>query len=742
MKKVIISVFVLFVCVAIPAQINKDSLWSVWNDTTRNENNRLDAINDLCVHYRFSQTDSAYYLATLMYKYAELKNNKIGIIKALKNQAIVSSIQSQYNVAIFHINQAFQIAEILNDASILSDLNNIAGIFQLKLNNYKKAHSYYSIALELGKKAGSSNVNGILGNIATVYKAEGKFNEALNTYFKSIRSLKSIPTNEFGTYEEKLIAVAHLNISNLYKDLGYYNKAISYLEMAENVFKENHEHYFAKVKGTYGEISYLTGEYKKSINYFNEAIEIGKKIHSNTNSYKLDVAKVLLKTNNKIDAIELLNSLKNSDLTDIEFEFNLILSSIEDDRNKAILYAEKALSIADHFGARVQIKEAAEVLYGLYKRSNNKLKALQMHELYILMRDSIQNYKALYQFEYEKKALADSIVNIKQKKIKQLEHESQLKEERTIRYGILVLLTLILCFSFLLFQRFRVTKKQNKIIKSQKKQVDEAFKELDIQSQKIEQKNKEVLASINYASKIQDTILPNVDQIKSHFKNLFVLYHPKDIVGGDFYWYRSFGGISVIATVDCTGHGVPGGFMSMMGSLLLDKIVNENRLNTGDILKELNNEIVRVLDQKSGGVIQDGMDIALCVFNTENRTLSYSGARNGIMILKNNQLRCFDAEIFSVGGSYSKKSQLLKRDFKTHSIELNKNEWIFMYTDGYYDQLGGKDINSMGMKLFQDNLMGCLSAEESKDVFLKREFDKWKGDLPQIDDVLVLGFQV
>ena len=112
------------------------------------------------------------------------------------------------------------------------------------------------------------------------------------------------------------------------------------------------------------------------------------------------------------------------------------------------------------------------------------------------------------------------------------------------------------------------------------------------------------------------------------------------------------------------------------------------------------------------------------------------------MILKNNQLRCFDAEIFSVGGSYSKKSQLLKRDFKTHSIELNKNEWIFMYTDGYYDQLGGKDINSMGMKLFQDNLMGCLSAEESKDVFLKREFDKWKGDLPQIDDVLVLGFQV
>ena len=126
-------------------------------------------------------------------------------------------------------------------------------------------------------------------------------------------------------------------------------------------------------------------------------------------------------------------------------------------------------------------------------------------------------------------------------------------------------------------------------------------------------KNKEILASINYAKKIQEAILPKKENINKFFSDFFVFYQPKDIVGGDFYWYRHYENIAVIATVDCTGHGVPGGFMSMLGSLLLDKIVSENQLDCSQILKELNDEIIRVLDQHGGGEIPDGMDLALCV---------------------------------------------------------------------------------------------------------------------------------
>ena len=146
-----------------------------------------------------------------------------------------------------------------------------------------------------------------------------------------------------------------------------------------------------------------------------------------------------------------------------------------------------------------------------------------------------------------------------------------------------------------------------------------------------------------------------------YFSDFSVFYKPKDIVGGDFYWFRCFGNISVIATVDCTGHGVPGGFMSMMGSLLLDKIIQLNNLDTSKILKDLNAEIVRVLDQKSGGEIQDGMDISLCVIDKSSKKLSFSGARNGITVLRADKIEKYDADLFSVGGSYTQISKKLNR---------------------------------------------------------------------------------
>jgi len=299
----------------------------------------------------------------------------------------------------------------------------------------------------------------------------------------------------------------------------------------------------------------------------------------------------------------------------------------------------------------------------------------------------------------------------------------------------------IVIFIFIILVKTR--ERQLKLINVRlEKKVDKRTYQLKEEKIKVEKQHNEITKSINYAKRIQYSILPEEDLLTDFFNQHFVLYQPKDIVGGDFFWYRCFGEISVIATVDCTGHGVPGGFMSMMGSLLLDKIIQLDNLNTSKILQDLHNEITRVLNQSSGGEIQDGMDIAICIIDREKRKLHFSGARNGIMILSDEQLNYLDADLFSVGGSYSNKSKLLNRDFKTHSIDLKNNDWVFMYTDGYYDQLGGEDVNSMGAEFFKNALKDSLSTEESKDVFLKNKFNSWKGDLPQIDDVLVLGFQV
>ena len=180
--------------------------------------------------------------------------------------------------------------------------------------------------------------------------------------------------------------------------------------------------------------------------------------------------------------------------------------------------------------------------------------------------------------------------------------------------------------------------------------------QLEEEKQNVEKKNNQILQSINYAKRIQGSILPDQDVLNNFFRNHFVFYQPKDVVGGDFYWFRSFGDLAVIATVDCTGHGVPGGFMSMMGSLLLDKIVQENNLDTAKILDQLNKEIIRVLKQEQEDAMQDGMDLSICVINKKDRLLSFSGARNGIFVLNGNDKKYFNADLFPVGGFYSIKS--------------------------------------------------------------------------------------
>jgi len=182
--------------------------------------------------------------------------------------------------------------------------------------------------------------------------------------------------------------------------------------------------------------------------------------------------------------------------------------------------------------------------------------------------------------------------------------------------------------------------------------------------------------------------------------------------------------------------------MSMMGSLLLDKIIQLNNLDTSKILTDLNSEIVRVLDQKSGGEIQDGMDISLCVIDKTNRRVSFSGARNGITVIKSNKIDKYAADLFSVGGSFTQTSKKLKRDFKSHSIDLDANDWLYMYTDGYYDQLGNEKMRSLGLEKFEQIIKECSSYKEDKNQFLHEKFNFWKGELPQIDDLLIIGFKV
>jgi serine phosphatase RsbU (regulator of sigma subunit) len=256
----------------------------------------------------------------------------------------------------------------------------------------------------------------------------------------------------------------------------------------------------------------------------------------------------------------------------------------------------------------------------------------------------------------------------------------------------------------------------------------------------IEEKNKDITASINYASRIQRAMLPKLNEIRGLSSNCFVLYLPKDIVSGDFYWFTKVGSKLVIAAADCTGHGVPGALMSMLGISFLEEIViRRNILNTGEILNELRNEIQRALHQqgKSDGS-KDGMDISLCIIDQKNKMLQYSGAFNNLYLIRHNELLEYRADRMPIG--YFDHSDL---KFTAHDIPILDGDIVYMYSDGYADQFGGSDNKKFKAAALKTLLLKInhLPPQKQKQI-LEDEFIRWRGSNHQIDDVLVMGLQV
>ncbi len=300
-------------------------------------------------------------------------------------------------------------------------------------------------------------------------------------------------------------------------------------------------------------------------------------------------------------------------------------------------------------------------------------------------------------------------------------------------------------FGLLIYLFVYVREKQLKQInKSLERRVVYRTKQLDDEKKTVEKQNELITKSISYAKRIQYSILPKVELMDAFFTDHFIYYKPKDIVGGDFYWFRSFDDLAVIAAVDCTGHGVPGGFMTMMGSLLLDKIVHKTNLDTSKILYDLNSEIIRVLRQEYEGSMQDGMDLSICLIDKKKSEIHFSGARNGVYVFENNVAKHYEADLIPVGGFHSKKSKELHREYSQQKISINKDSWVFMYTDGYIDQLGGDKMRSMGMKLFEVAIKEAisLSSKKSREELLQMKYDNWRKNIPPIDDVLLIGFKI
>lgn len=253
----------------------------------------------------------------------------------------------------------------------------------------------------------------------------------------------------------------------------------------------------------------------------------------------------------------------------------------------------------------------------------------------------------------------------------------------------------------------------------------------------IEFKNKQIIDSITYAKRIQSAILPPNELFKKYFSQSFILYLPKDIVSGDFYWILEKNGKIFFTNADCTGHGVPGAFVSIIGKIGLDRSINEfNCDSPSAILKKLNELLTETFVQ-SGSSVRDGMDMALCAYNPQNKTLEFAGARNPLYLIRNNEVIIYKADRQSI------ENAGIVAAFTNHVIELEKNDRIYLFSDGVVDQFGGPENKKFMQKRLQCILleMQNLSMEEQK-TSLINQFIEWKGTHEQTDDVSLLGIEI
>lgn len=742
--------------------------------------------------------------AKLKYSYLKIK------AKALYNIGVVYKDKGKNDLALASFEKSLKIRDETNDKEGQADSYNQFGIFYNSLGNNTKALEFYeksiSIYGEIGNKKGLAEA---LNNIGLFFKNNGNIIKALDCYGKSLR-LKE----ELNDIEGE--AVCLNNMGQIYKLQGDNIKAIAYLKKSLKIYeKVKNKKGTAYLLNNIGLIYMQKKEYSSALDNFNKSAIIFKEIQSkkglaacfnNIGSvYKnqdsinsaLNYSLKSLMLNKELDDKKgLANSFQGiSSIYFQEAQLSISKNKSNEILNIAARYADSSLFISKQKGYILEIINAESILAKIDSAKGDYRSAYLHYQKFITYRDSINSEAARkasqnsqLKYEYEKKAITDSINYLKeteiknaefillekeksieienlnqlklideltiknkngeiikknietknnQQQIKGLEKEKilsdeNIKQQKFIQKLILSSLALLLVFSGFIFMGFRKTRKANKIIAQQKNEVEK-------QKHLVEEKHKEITDSINYAERIQRSFLATKEILDENLNDYFVLFKPKDVVSGDFYWASILNnGNFALVTADSTGHGVPGAIMSLLNITSLEKAV-EHINNPNEILNHTRTTIITRLKKdgsEHGG--KDGMDASLIVFDFKQKQLHIAAANNPVWIVRENTLIEIKPDKMPIG-KHDKDST----NFTQQTIDLQTDDVIYSITDGYPDQFGGEK----GKKFMSKNLKELLLANshlpmDEQKILLDTTFKNWVGDLEQVDDVTVIGIRV
>jgi serine phosphatase RsbU (regulator of sigma subunit)/Flp pilus assembly protein TadD len=636
--------------------------------------------------------------------------------------------------------KALETATELGDKSKLAfHLNNDAMYFY-QLGNFdiavKKLHEALKLFTELGDL---DSKNSLLNNVGFMYYEQGQHEEAMKLFKESEQICLQINDS--------------ITLALIYNNMALVHFQQKNIEEAERLFTKSLE-----LRKNSGNLS----EYAKALsNLAGIYINLGRGVEALPLIY---------------EAIHIRESLGLNDVLSYSYYSLSNYYLKEEIKDSALYYAKESYKIANKLNFPGLLKDASKVLYKSYEMYNKIDSAYKYFKLHIEMRDSLYNEKNVgsalkekMKYEYGQKQAADSVENAKKAEIQNIELAKQKAEKEALRnqqYLLFGGLGILLLFGAFMYNRFKVTQRQKEVIEFQKTEVEKQREisenlrhESDHQRHLVEEKNKEITDSINYAKRIQEAILPSRYSLVENLKNGFIFFKPKDVVSGDFYWLETTspippplettplatsigGGTGVVyfAAADCTGHGVPGAMVSVICSNALSKALLEEGITETGKLLDRTRELVIERFAKSGEQVKDGMDISLCKLT--GNTLEWSGANNPLWVVRKNTEGEYELQEFKPDkqpiGNYAEP-----KPFSSHSIELNQGDSIYIFTDGYADQFGGPKGKKFMYKPFKELLLSIqnLSMDEQKNR-LEKQFNDWKGTNEQIDDVCIIGVRV
>lgn len=689
---------------------------------------------------------------------------------------------------LYYYKQALsQSNKLKNSFLIASSIYRIGNVYEI-IGNLDTAMYYYKKAkkiflIEKDTKGIANCYNGI-GNI---YYYKSQFKKTLEYYHKALNLFEKLPNREIA------VSYSYHNIGLVFHDLRNYEKAMKYYKKALKIFeKENDLYWMSTCYNSIGGLYFRDKKHDKAIEYYNKSLNASIIIndknsiateYSNLGRLYLDLEDYNKALEYFIKSEELSLEMDNEyGLTDIYLNLSDLYIHLGY-YNKAINYGKKGLKLSKNIGSLYYQQKAYKFLSYSYSSSKNFKNAYRTSHLEKVITDSIYNI--------EKSKEIEKLETIYQTEKKELQIENQNKEiiaqkEREEKATILlissgIVIILVSFFAIFIYRSYKHKKHINKVLGYQKQQISEKNEELNQQNEEIKtqrdeienQKNKlqviheELTGSIRYAERIQNITMPDNSLLNKYVKENFVLFKPKDVVSGDFFWFTHINNMTFIAAADCTGHGVPGGFMSMLGiTKIKEIIIKDKAFDTGKILDKLREEIISTLRQREDSdksairpneAVKDGMDMSLIKIDHKNNILEISGANNPVYLIRDKkEIKNLDTDLLEKSAENENKLLLeIKPDkmpisvysrmdnFSNTKLEIKQNDVIYLFSDGYADQFGGNKGRKFKYKPLKKLLLANADKkmDEQKKI-LNNVFEDWKGDLEQIDDVLLMGVRI